>query len=145
MIRRNLRNRKSNRRLYESIMKDVAKTTKRHLNESQFDVDPEYLNITKKFYNECIKLGFNDVDITDNLFTIFYDIKESTIEVFHIIDKYISKYMYVCEIVGKYNNNKDFDSIEYNYVPFIFNLQTCEFSEMIHDLKEIKKLTDLLT
>jgi len=41
MIRkRNLRNRvssrNSNRRLYESIMRDVARTVKKHLNESGF-------------------------------------------------------------------------------------------------------------
>jgi len=46
MIRRNLRNsvssRNSNRRLYESIMKDVAKTVKNRLNENEEDYEYNY-------------------------------------------------------------------------------------------------------
>ena len=34
MIRRNLRSKNSNKRLYESIMRDITKVVKRHLNES---------------------------------------------------------------------------------------------------------------
>ena len=56
MIRkRNLRNRvlsrNSNRRLYESIMRDVAKTIKRHLNEKAIDKNAFY-DDTMAFYDE---------------------------------------------------------------------------------------------
>ena len=57
MIRKNLKSRvssrNSNRRLYESIMRDVAKTIKRHLNEKAIDKNAFY-DDTMAFYDEWL-------------------------------------------------------------------------------------------
>ena len=79
MIRKNLRSkvssRKSNRRLYESIMRDVAKTVKRHLNEN-IDIDDiltdiETINPSIKY----VKLINNFTEKIQKIFNVFNRIK----------------------------------------------------------------------
>ena len=41
--------RRNNRRLYESIMKDVAKTVKRHLNEYEYTVDLDNEDVSNTY------------------------------------------------------------------------------------------------
>ena len=79
MIRKNLRSkvssRKSNRRLYESIMRDVAKTVKRHLNEN-IDIDDiltdiETINPSIKY----VKLINNFTEKIQKIFNVYNRIK----------------------------------------------------------------------
>ncbi len=60
MIRRNLRSKNSNKRLYESIMRDITKVVKRHLNESIVEQDNFY-DYSMEFYNDWINHISRDV------------------------------------------------------------------------------------
>ena len=112
MIKRNLRNRvssrNSDRRLYESIMKDVAKTVKKHLNEgtnifvenliSFKNFIVKYIN-NKKFINNY--LNDNGL-IKNNLIEEYNSINWSKIE--SIIDEFLN-YLY---------NEFNFDNSNFN-------------------------------
>ena len=79
----------SNKKLYESIMKDVAKTIKKHLNENVEDdlLDDLliYINDNRNFSNDEIKVALGnmeedrvplyvaDSDINDNLYDLVSD------------------------------------------------------------------------
>lgn len=57
--------RNSNRRLYESIMKDIAKTVKRHLNEYEYTVDLDNEDVSNTYninqkYDEEINIIFDN-------------------------------------------------------------------------------------
>ena len=102
MIRkRNLRNkilsRNSNRTLYESIMRDVAKTVKRHLNENNLqsyktDINILYDNILyiykiKNIYSPLIqkilaspKYDMTDTQFRDAIYDINWDLIETKIQ-----------------------------------------------------------------
>ena len=60
-MRRNINNK---RKLYESIMRDVAKTVKKHLNEnynSQITSKSEFIRISNKVYQNWLDKTCNDV------------------------------------------------------------------------------------
>ena len=78
MIRkRNLRNRvssrNSNKRLYETIMKDIAKTVKRHLNENFIDQKPNIYDIKVQQLYDIIESIY---DINDDIYIYLdYNVK----------------------------------------------------------------------
>ena len=101
----------NNRRLYESIMRDVAKTVKRHLNESNMDNKKlSYnLNCFKKFIlktinnRKFIKTYLDDNELTkDNLMEEYESIDWVSIE--SVINDFLN-YLY---------NEFDFDNSNFN-------------------------------
>ena len=89
-MRRNLRRVSSkstnNRRLYESIMRDVAKTVKRHLNEYEYTVDLDDENISNTYnidqtYDEQINIIFDNSGSMWKNFDYMWDILYNRLKV----------------------------------------------------------------
>jgi len=135
MIRKNLRNRvssrNSNKALYESIMKDVAKTVKKHLNEANTninindinyddfkdiipdnDIIKEHRKFVVKFNNIKKKLFLDDYLLNEFLFYYVFTrinlkLPKVCITFYNNYDRYENKKLYKFFTYLKNNNLMD--------------------------------------
>ena len=142
MIRRNLRSRNSNKKLYETIMKDVAKTVKKYLNEANTNININ--NINYDDFKDIIP--DNDIIKEHRKFLVkFNNIRKKLLLNDYFLDDFLTQYVFSCinlklpkECIRFYNNYDRYENKKlYKFFTYLKNNnlmdETCNITYKLLD------------